>query len=318
LSPYGVLKDDSLKCGVRNWRPQCSAQDIFYSSDGQKIVARYEDGSIRFWDVSSRQMVGATLQDAKFMAPMTDEGLVAIARHDGVIQFFDIHEGRAAAKSPLKIPADYPITAMAYAKGRLAVAFRGTEKGTDTDTDTDTEKCTGTEKGNIFLWNLQNGHCSSLSDFDVAGPLRFSEDGSCLFGGTWDRSVKVWTVSDAGLTATLVEMIGHEGDIRDIAVLDGGNRIATVSNDETTRIWNIKNGQEIVSLPGHSGTIRSVAVVEGENELITASEDGSILVRRIFNDGDSLKSAVCESLRAKKLEAGDYLKEATQLSDLCR
>jgi hypothetical protein len=60
-----------------------------------------------------------------------------------------------------------------------------------------------------------------------------------------------------------------------------------------------------------------VAVVEDANELITASEDGSILVRRIFNDSDSLKSAVCESLRAKHLEAGDY-KDGTELSDLCK
>ena len=65
---------------------------------------------------------------------------------------------------------------------------------------------------------------------------------------------------DARTGAMLLELKGHAGSVRSVAVTPDGRRIVTGSVDRTARIWDINTGAELVQLKGHTGTIWSVVV----------------------------------------------------------
>ena len=65
----------------------------------------------------------------------------------------------------------------------------------------------------------------------------------------------------------------HTGSIESVAFSPDGQRIATASWDNTARIWDAKNGQELQTLKGHTGTVYGVAFSLDGQRIATASAD---------------------------------------------
>lgn len=182
----------------------------------------------------------------------------------------------------------------------------------------------GMKNGVAVVIDLATGQITGEPVRIEKGPItsvRFDQSGSRLFVASWHWVIEAWDF-EAG--RWIAEMKGHQGTIRDMALIDGGNRLVSGSADETVRIWNPTTGQEIVSFPGHSGTVRSVAIVPGaETKLLSASEDKTLLARRVFRNLKELKQQVCKRLRAKNLADGGYLDgedeagKSVSLDELC-
>ena len=66
---------------------------------------------------------------------------------------------------------------------------------------------------------------------------------------------------------------GHSGSIEDVAISPDNRYLATVSQDQTARIWDLSTGKTIHVFSGHSGEISSVAFSPDGKYLVTASYD---------------------------------------------
>src|SRR5688572_8382150 len=87
--------------------------------------------------------------------------------------------------------------------------------------------------------------------------LTFSPDGTTLAAA---GSVGVWLYNTADLAAPPTILFeGHQEPINDVAYSPDGSVIATASEDDTTRLWGVADGQELGVVSGHTFDVYSVA-----------------------------------------------------------
>lgn len=72
--------------------------------------------------------------------------------------------------------------------------------------------------------------------------------------------------------------IGHQGNIKTVAWIEGGEYFISGSSDNTARIWNVESGQCTSILEGHTSRIWSVASTSNGSLAATASGDTSVKV----------------------------------------
>jgi WD40 repeat protein len=71
----------------------------------------------------------------------------------------------------------------------------------------------------------------------------------------------------------LVELDGHSGEVKSVALFSDGRRVLTGSEDRTAKIWDIETGRELLSLP-HSAPVTVVAVAPDGKSLFTFADGG--------------------------------------------
>ncbi len=76
--------------------------------------------------------------------------------------------------------------------------------------------------------------------------------------------------------------IGHSEQVNDIAYSPDGQLLASVSNDNTIKLWNTERGKLVNTLLGHSGSISAVAFSPDGKILATFGYDKTI---RLWNPG---------------------------------
>ncbi len=175
--------------------------------------------------------------------------------------------------------------------------------------------------GVLQLWNLDSGDLERAyfgGHKDVITQVRFSNDGSKLLSGSWDRSLVVW---DAETGVILNRMEAHEDRIQsldfgpdDHYVLVGtGNAGDNIPNPEADRaadtsvwLWDLTRSQaQLQVFTGHEDWVWSVAV--SPDGKLAASGAGPL---RIPPGG--VRDA---SVRVWDLEAGAEIRRYTSHSD---
>jgi hypothetical protein len=74
-------------------------------------------------------------------------------------------------------------------------------------------------------------------------------------------------------SSSLLTLRGHEGKVVSVAWSPDGSKLATVSTDQTAKVWDAGTGRELLTLHGHRGTVASVAWSPNGRKLATASDD---------------------------------------------
>ena len=87
---------------------------------------------------------------------------------------------------------------------------------------------------------------------------------------------------------------GHSDEINSIDISPDGKRIASVSDDETVKIWDTATGSEVMILRGHNEKIRCVAFSPEGKRLVSGSQDGIIKI------WDSIRGAEVMTLSGHK------------------
>jgi WD40 repeat protein len=73
-----------------------------------------------------------------------------------------------------------------------------------------------------------------------------------------------------------MEFSGHTNWIRDLSVCPTTGNIATASDDNTARIWNLETGVESLTLAGHAETVTDVVYTTDGKKVFTCSYDATV------------------------------------------
>jgi WD40 repeat protein len=122
-----------------------------------------------------------------------------------------------------------------------------------------------------ILW-MQGGHT-----LDITG-VAYSLDGQIVVSAGFDRTVKIWRVSDGALIRTL---IGHTDSILCVALSPDGTLIASGGRDRTIRVWRVSDGALLHTLTGGVGYVSSVAFSPDGQQIVSGNADGTIRVWRV-------------------------------------
>ena len=189
---------------------------IAYDADGDRLLSRSVDGTIRLWDVATGQqlVVLEGIDDNNdSIAVDPRSGQFAYGSTDGAIHVCAIDDGRTLRT--LRWSAS--IQSLAFSPdGRLLAA--------------------GTLEGNIVLWlRDDDAPPTTLSDPDsLITSFAFAPDGTRIVSGSAKGSVRLWDVERHELLMTLR---GHADQVTAVAFSPEGDRIASASFDGQVRLW---------------------------------------------------------------------------------
>jgi WD40 repeat protein/transcriptional regulator with XRE-family HTH domain len=85
------------------------------------------------------------------------------------------------------------------------------------------------------------------------------------------------------------EFIGHTSEIWGVDISPDGKYMATASNDETTRLWDIATGQSVHVFYGHTGRVEGVAFSPDGKFFLTASEGDQTARLWDLESGETLR-----------------------------
>lgn len=135
----------------------------------------------------------------------------------------------------------------------------------------------GTVLGGVVVWDLRSGaikHNFTSHEGSIFG-LAFSNDASKLVSCSDDRSIRLWNLDTGEHLAT---GWGHLARIWDLHFY-GNDRIVSVSEDCTARVWNVTGDVLETSevLEGHLGRNVWCGAIDYENDVLaTGGGDGRV------------------------------------------
>ena len=120
-----------------------------------------------------------------------------------------------------------------------------------------------------FSQNL-TGHTAAVE------AVTYSKDGKYLATGSWDNTVRLYTVDTNGYPKFLRTISGHFGAVTAIAFNFQNTLIATGSKDFTVRVYDLVKGNLVYAARENKETISSLVFDQEGKFLFSSSYDGTI------------------------------------------
>jgi WD40 repeat protein len=234
-----------------------------YSPDGAWLVAGYNDGTARIWDLATasvRQVLAGHAAGVCAVAVSPDGSWLTTASHDGTAWIWDVSPDAAVRRCVLRgHDPDTWVTGVAIAPDGTWLATSGLD-------DT------------VRVWDPQTAAMGLTlpGDSDGLNCVAISPDGQWLATGGNDGTVRRWDPGSGALRATLT---GHTSAVRSVAISPDGTWIASAGGDDTVRTWDIRTGVGQYVLTDHTDWVRAVAISADGSWLASGADD---LTVRIF------------------------------------
>lgn len=108
---------------------------------------------------------------------------------------------------------------------------------------------------------------------DAVHDAEWSPDGQWLATAGYDRSVRLWRVSDGGLVWSNSV---HNGAVFDLAFDPGGAVVASASADQTVKLWRVRDGVRLDTLNQPQGELNRVLFTPDGAQILAVGADRRI------------------------------------------
>lgn len=232
------------------------AWEIELSPDGDMVATIGFDNPprVHVWDRDSAREV-FTVAEVDFWPNSVAWGpgnLLAVASDDGRIKVVD-RDGRELAELGEE-DGLWPHDLAFGPDGRRLASVRLAAGANDPSIE------------GIRVWDWDRGEV--VASLPVhADYLAFDSTGTRIATADVGAGGSIW---DADTEARLARMVGHNGDINDVAFSPDGDTVATAGADGTVRLWSAASGTEQLVLRGHDGPVWSVDFSPDGDRLVSA------------------------------------------------
>ncbi len=229
------------------------ASAVAYSADGERVAVADDDFVVHVWDAQTGKRLSRLVgheQTVLKLAFHPDGSRIATGGFDHEVRVWDIETGKATSVREISSRC----VAIAYSRdgSRLMICSATGATSVIPDEDEILVEFKGAE-----------------SDVAVA---TVSDDGRLLAAGTSnpENCVFVWDFHSGKLLAT---MRGHSNQITGLAFDASGNRLGSISLDQTSRLWDVKTGTPLHVFRGHTAQIYGLSFSPDGTRIVTGARD---------------------------------------------
>jgi len=108
---------------------------------------------------------------------------------------------------------------------------------------------------------------------DYVTTLAVTTDGSLLASGSFDRTIKLWSLPDGALLKTLE---GHRDRVQALALTPDGTLLASGGDDRTVKLWSLPGGDMVTSVEAHADAVRALVATPDGTLLVSGGADAAI------------------------------------------
>ncbi|MEQ8383165.1 MAG: hypothetical protein RH949_12450 [Coleofasciculus sp. A1-SPW-01] len=244
------------------------------------------DHTVNFWQPDGK-FVHTIKENGKVnnLAFSPDGQMIATASFDNTVKLWKVEN-----KIDDKLYTTLVHTLKGHSDGVFGVAFSSDGKLIATASGDKTIKLWNTEDGKLL--KTLTGH------EDVIDGIAFSPNSETIASASWDGTVKLWRTTDGTLLRILTDETlktdeslkedkSHSDRVFGVAFSPDGHIIASVSQDNTAKLWNI-DGTLLHTLNGHTERVIRVDFSPNGNRIATTSWDKTINIWS--NDGILLET----------------------------
>ncbi|OJJ48949.1 hypothetical protein ASPZODRAFT_149923 [Penicilliopsis zonata CBS 506.65] len=247
-----------------------SLNSLVYSPDGQKIITTSDDGKVKVWDVKSGFCIVTFTEHTSGVTAceFSKKGNVLFtASLDGSVRAWDLIRYRNFRT--FTAPSRLSFSSLAVDPSGEVV-------------------CAGSpDSFDIHVWSVQTGQLLDLLT-GHEGPvssLAFASDGDHLVSGSWDRTVRIWSIFGRSQTSEPLQLLS---DVLSVAFRPDGKQIAASTLDGQLSFWSVSDAVQEANIDGRRDVSggrkisdrRTAANAAGTKSFnrITYSADGSCLL----------------------------------------
>jgi WD40 repeat protein len=250
--------------------------DLVFSNDSSLLVTRAGGKTVRVWDVATRRLIHeVTLSVNVWKVAISSDGkLLACGAEDGTCRLWDLARGKEVRQLRSGPEGAHSLFAV-FAPGGGPLAVWGYE-----DRSIRLFDATGAKEIRRFT-------AEGPAKLKPRGPYgwvvdifaRFSPDGKTLATFRELGRIDLWDVNSGKKLRSLPCDRAHKPSF--LVFSPDGTKLASAggdlwSGDHVVRLWDVRQGKEILPLAGHGSPISSVAVAPDGHTVATAGEDGIV------------------------------------------
>ena len=239
--------------------------EVHFSPDGQQLVSRGRDGSIKLWDLKGQLLAQFTgHQGAIYAVKFSPNGqIIATRGRDSTVRLWDL-EG-----NPLAGLRNHQ--GEIYDMGFLPSGEQVVTAGAD---------------GTVRFWTLNGQPLTVLQKHGgEVYSVAISPDGALIATASADRSIRLWDTE-----GTLLQTFtGHEDAVWEVKFSADAQTLVSRSSDGTVRLWDL-DGTPISTLRGESGNgnAQSQSQSQGQGQNQAGSQAGNVYSVDFSSNSDRL------------------------------
>ncbi|KAI6249154.1 Periodic tryptophan protein 2 [Erysiphe necator] len=246
-----------------------SINSLVYSPDSKRIITTADDGKIKVWDVKTGFCIVTFTEHSS--------GVTACEfSNKGNVLFTSSLDGSIRAWDLIRYRNFRTFTAA----NRLSFSCLAVDPSGEV-------VCAGSiDSFDIYVWSVQNGQLlDRLSGHE--GPvssLSFAPSGGTVVSGSWDHTVRVWSIFGRTQTSESLQL---QADVLDVAFRPDSKQIAVSTLDGQITFWAVSEARQETGIDGRRDVSGGRKITD-RRTAANASGTKSFTVIRYSVDGTCL------------------------------
>ncbi|MBE8970250.1 serine/threonine protein kinase [Nostocales cyanobacterium LEGE 12452] len=241
------------------------------SPDGHTLTSSGDDKNIKLWDLNSKKVLASLSGHSQAVKSVTfspDGKILATASDDKTIKLWQVETLKEICTL---LGHSHAVKSLAFSPNGQILA-------------------SGSRDKTVKLWDVNTGTeiCTIIGHQLQVNGVAFSPQGQLLASASYDRTIRLWQIESSQRElqnrpcySLLSTLSGHAWAVLTVAFSPNGKILATGSDDNTIKLWEVNTGQLICTLVGHSWSVVAVAFTADGETLLSASCDKTVKLWRV-------------------------------------